>query len=72
MFEMAHAVPGSKRQYDWANKILISLRPLELAQIIRQPQQEHTFYHDTCEQGVLFIIHLFTLFILYLLYLLTL
>jgi hypothetical protein len=51
---------------------MISLRPLELAQIIRQPQQEHTFYHDTFEQGIFvftyyyyLIIVVFTYYYLY-------
>lgn len=37
------------RQYDWPNKIIVALSPLELAAIVEDPDKAdgHAFYHDT-------------------------
>lgn len=47
MFEVAASL-GEKR-YDWSNKVQICLNPLELAEIVTDPKEERTFYHDTCK-----------------------
>lgn len=49
MFEMAPSI--GTRQYDWPNKIQVALSPIELSQIVTDPDSDsgHNFYHDTCE-----------------------
>lgn len=51
MVEIATA--SGTRQYDWGNKIVVSLNPLELAELVTDPDKEegHNFYHDTCAWG---------------------
>lgn len=47
MFEFAAS--SGERSYDWTNKIVIQLSPLELATIVETPSAEHNIFHDTCE-----------------------
>lgn len=47
IFEVASS--SGERRYNWDDKIVVAMNPLELAKIMRAPDQEHSFYHDTCE-----------------------
>jgi hypothetical protein len=47
MFELAQAV--GERRYDWEHKVMVFLKPEELATIMAEPNAGHEFYHDTCK-----------------------
>eukprot|EP00775_Hariotina_reticulata_P006411 gene6411-6642_t len=45
MFELANTV--GERRYDWEKKVMVFLKPEELAAIMAEPNASHEFYHDT-------------------------